>query len=163
MRAIADTSTLIFLARLGRLGILKRFRPLTTTEAVVREVQAGSVRHDQTVRLITEYLATAKVRIRKVNPPSDWLPNLGAGEQSILFVGRKERTSLLLVDEERARQIARAMGLQVRSALVLLVEECRACRLSRTEFETALDGLLAANYYVHPRVVEAARRLLPPS
>ena len=119
MKVISDASTLIGLARIGQLNLLRKLYsqiiiPQAVLEEVSKEKKAGS-----------EKISKASyIKIEKVKDEiavKFLLGNLGKGESEVLVLAKEKQADLILIDEKKARKMARRAGFKVMGILGLLL------------------------------------------
>ena len=121
LKAVSNTSPLLYLYRIGGIGWLpKLFDEVWTPEAVKNELQAGrSKGYD--VPNPDDYSW-----LKIVNPKStlsEWLAlDLGAGEIAAMALALENPDRVILLDDMLARRTAQVAGLQVWGTLKVLLE-----------------------------------------
>ena len=121
LKAISNTSPLLYLYRIGVINWLpKLFDEVWTPEAVKEELLTGQSR-GYDVPSPDDY-----PWLRVVNPnsmPSEWLAlDLGVGEIAAMALALENPTRIVLLDDMLARRTAQVAGLQVWGTLKLLLE-----------------------------------------
>ena len=121
LKAISDTSPLLYLYRIGGIDWLSQlFEQVWIPEAVIRELDIGRSR-GYDVPDLEEYII-----LKVANPksmPSEWLVlDLGVGEMAVIALGLENPERILLLDDMLARRTAKAAGLQVWGTLRVLLE-----------------------------------------
>jgi Predicted nucleic acid-binding protein, contains PIN domain len=134
---ISDSSTLIHLAAIGRLGLLKRFyRRITIPTAVWREVveqggtRAGAMEVEQ-ARQAGWIEVSAPVDIALL---ALLRRDLDDGESEVIALAVEKQAELVLLDESDARRIADLYGLSKTGIIGLLI---------RAKQEKHIDSLKA--------------------
>ena len=121
MIVISNSSPLIALAKVGLLGLLKA---LFGEVIIPRAVWAEVVEHGGG-RPGSEEVARADwIRMRSVSNrlAVDILRReLGPGEAEAIVLAKELGADLVLVDDERAREIARSLGLRIAGTIALLL------------------------------------------
>ena len=138
MELVADTSPIIFLAKVGKLELLEDYI-LFVPSQVVAEITKG--RDKDEVTRILDFLEMGKnVRIEEV-PVLESLPEtLGIGERGAISLAVRERIIHILLDERKARRVARVYGLKPKGTLWVLKEALKREKLGRDEVvEVAFD------------------------
>lgn len=121
LKAISNTSPLLYLYRIGGIDWLpKLFDEVWTSEAVRSELQTGrSKGYD--VPNPDDYSW-----LNIVNPkstPSEWLAlDLGAGEIAAMALALENSDRVVLLDDMLARRTAQVAGLEVWGTLKVLLE-----------------------------------------
>ncbi|MFA6049166.1 MAG: DUF3368 domain-containing protein [Candidatus Micrarchaeia archaeon] len=167
-RAVCNTSPLIFLSKLGRLALLyKLFSEVSVPETVVREALRSIEKHGDALE-IKAALEQGKLKAKPAPPvpkggKAAQLLGLHEGELSALLLAKKEKTSIVLVDDLAAIKAAKYMGLTPQSTPFLLLLALKQGLLPFDEFKQALDGLLNQNYRISPplyqEILEKAQTL----
>src|SRR2546430_5718984 len=89
MRAVTNTSPLIYLSRIGRLDLFRQYREVLIPEKVLEEIEAGGKRgHPEAldVRRLVRTRDAPGVRVPKVR--REW--DLGTGETAAIALALKE-------------------------------------------------------------------------
>jgi len=121
LKAISNTSPLLYLYRIGGIDWLPRlFDEVWTPEAVRNELQAGrSKGYD--VPNPDEYSWLSSVNPKST--PSEWLVlDLGAGEIAAMALALENSDRVVLLDDMLARRTAQIAGLEVWGTLKVLLE-----------------------------------------
>lgn len=118
MIIVADTSALIALSTCGALYVLEKvFNKVVVTQTVYDEcVIAGKYQSDALQKYLNNKIKTID------NPPSLTLPsNLGQGEISAMLLYKKLNADYLLIDDSRARKIAKFNNIDIIGSLGMLL------------------------------------------
>ncbi|MFQ5839059.1 MAG: hypothetical protein ACE5HJ_09825 [Thermoplasmata archaeon] len=158
MRAAINASPLIFLARLDQLRLLQAYEEVLTTPEVVGKVLMEPLENYPESLRIKGALEVGFIKVVPAERSLERDFGLGSGELSVLVLARQERLEEVIVDDRAAIAVAKYLGLRVVSTPFLLLRERLSGRISIEEFERSLDGLLRANYYISPRLLEKIRR-----
>jgi len=123
-KAVSNTSPLLYLYRAGVLEWLPQiFEEVVTVPAVVAELEEGR-RRGYDVPQLSRY-RWLKVRA-PLSVPSEWfVTDLGSGELETMSLALEYKTWIVLLDDRRAREIAKAAGLNVWGTLRVLIEAKR--------------------------------------
>ncbi len=125
-RLVSNTGPIIALMLIGKLEILRElFDEVIVPEEVHREVLQGKSASFFNLMHVTLYERMDWIRIQTLsNPLEPSLKSLlDAGEASVVQTAREMGTDYVLIDERKARKIARSVyGLNVIGTARLLVE-----------------------------------------
>ncbi len=161
--AAVNGSPLIFLARMGRLEVLRAYRPLVTTDAVIREVEAGSTRGHGEAVPVGRLVKAGRLKVRKADLRPVEGFELDPGELSVLRAAEKEGVVTAIVDDLAAIRAARQLALAPRSTAFVLFDAAARGEISPAEFVVDLDRLMRAGYHLSAPLYgflrEAAGRL----
>ena len=123
-RVICDTSPLFYLHRLRHLSLLQKlYCHILVPEAVAAELLAGRSQGED-VPTLTQY---DWIEVRRVRT-QDMLPlisDLGSGEIEVLSVALEEPSSLAILDDRYAREIATARNIRLTGTAGILVKAKR--------------------------------------
>ena len=153
---IADAGPLIALAKIKRLGLLKRlFGSVEVTAVVTGELRLGTLAPGA-AELGNAFDAGWLLRLA---PPKVKVPEhriLDAGEASCLAAATAAPGALLLIDERLGRSEAQRLGIAYMGTAGVL---CAAKDLDYLRaIRPALNELLAAGYFLSDSVIEDACR-----
>lgn len=130
MIVISDSSPLITLARAGHLELLHKFYGTVTIPGEVHEevVVAGAGMPGAEEVRKTSWIRTNRLAL---DPPAELksaCAGLGSGERNVIYLASAIKAGLVLMDEERARRVARSAGLTIAGSIAILE---RGARLGR--------------------------------
>ncbi len=143
MRILVDSSTLIALAKIGELEILREiFGKVTITIVIRGEVLRGNYPETKVLKAamgewveVINYEGDAS-ELRKFG--------LGLGEASLLLAARRE--DRLVLDEPNARRFAESKGLRFTGLIGLLVAAVKTKRLEREKAVDVLKKLARSDF-----------------
>lgn len=149
---IADSSPLVGLARLGRLGLLKQMaEQIMVPPAVWRETTGRADKPGALEIARCEWIVVAPVDEGQV---SEFLSDVDRGEAEAIALALSRPEGLLLADDQKARRLAESRNLRVKGTVGLLVEAWRRGLLSKLGPE--LKALRANGLFIHPDLIGAA-------
>jgi predicted nucleic acid-binding protein len=153
---ISDTSTLIHLAAIGRLDLLKKFyKHITIPPAVWREVveqgggRAGAAEVEQArragwIEVVTPTDVTLLQLLQR---------DLDDGEAGVIALAIEQQAGLVLLDESEARRTADLYGLPKTGVLGLLIRAKQAGLID--SLKTELDRLLhQGGFWIEDRLYD---------
>ena len=150
---IADSSPLIGLARIEHLGLLPQLaRRIGVPRAVWTEVT--SARTDAPGA--SEVAAQTWIEVLE----ADWqvvaplLIMVGQGEAEAIALAQRESSSILLLDDLRARKLADRLGLRRMGTVALLGQAKREGMIPK--LKPVLDALVANEIYIRQELIAAA-------
>ena len=161
MRAVVNTSPLIYLSRVGRLDILKQYTEILIPQEVMAGLDRGRERGHMEALDIRRLVERGEAEVRRTTKTKqNW--NLGPGETAAISMALKEKVDEVVIDDRAAIAVARYVGLRPISVPFLLLRERRSRKRTQDAFEETLRRLLTAGYYLsanlHHRLVEAGRK-----
>ena len=125
MIVIADSTPLIALSRVDRLGLLKEvFDEVTVPDAVWRELtERGDWRAGASEITAASWLIRRSVT--RVDLVQALTLTLGQGEAEAIVLAQEVHADVLLMDEKRGRAAAEHLGLRVTGLIGVLIEAKR--------------------------------------
>ncbi len=143
---VSNASPLIYLAKVGKLHLLKElFGEVLIEEEVRREVvDKGGEEGAADSAIIDECIKEGWIVVTRVRDKRKF-KGIHMGEANTILLA-KELNAGVLIDEEDAREVARAFGLKTRGTLYVL-RECRERGLiSKKEVIEILDDMLSEGF-----------------
>jgi predicted nucleic acid-binding protein len=158
-RIVCNASPLIFLAKIGELSLLDAYE-LHVPLQVEAEVLKGVKLKRQDAAKIKDYLHTGNITPEKVALLKDLPHSLGSGERAVISLAIKEKINKVLIDEAKARTVARFYGLAPKGTLGVLWDAYKAGFISRDALELLTFDLIQKGYRIKEDViVEFLKRL----
>jgi predicted nucleic acid-binding protein len=160
---VADSSPLVILSRLACFHLLNKLFPriYISTEVHHEVVVAGAGLPGS-----SEVVKAEWIEVKKLLNPADLAAamkkySLGAGELSTILLAKELHANAALLDDHKARKLARAQGLEVRGTVGLL--ESFYVRGYLPDIRSAFRQLLTHSY-IDPRLLDLRLRAmgLPP-
>jgi len=140
---VSNTSPLICLAKSGRLNLLKDlFRDVLIEEEVWKEaVVQGKKEGAPDAFVIESAIKDGWIKVERLKKKREF-KGIHEGESYTILLAKKHNC-IALIDEEDARAVARAIGLEVRGTLYVLRKVAEKKILTRDEAIGALDDMIA--------------------
>ena len=153
-KVICNTVPIVALSMIGRIDILRDlFELVTVPEAVHMEILEGGT----TNAGLAGYRKVNWIKVGTLSKPVDPLlrTSLDFGEAAVIELARELSVNLVLVDERKARKIARTIyGLHVIGSARVLVEAKRHGLLDNVG--AALQAMRNGGYWIGDSIVDAA-------
>ncbi len=149
---IADSSPLIGLARIEHLGLLPQLaRRIGVPRAIWTEVTsartdapgASEVAAQTWIEVLEDWQVVAPLLIM-----------VGQGEAEAIALAQRESSSILLLDDLRARKLADRLGLRRMGTVALLGQAKREGMIPK--LKPVLDTLVANEIYIRQELIAAA-------
>lgn len=154
MIVVSDTTPVISLMKIGKLDLLERlFGEIQIPEAVYEELvssprfemEAGQIRGSRFIRKITVEDVKAVDLLRRAT-------GLDLGESEAIILSDSSKADLLLMDENKGRQIARQMGLHIMGTVGILRVAYEEKLLSREEIIKCIEVLKRNGRHISDRL-----------
>lgn len=155
---VSDSSPIIYLAKLGRLDLLKiLYRQIFISDAVQGEltiIDASGERESEILaikRAIDEgWLKTKRVGVKNKYVLAS--NELSIADKETIELSRKMNAELTLIDDETARRAARSIGIKARGTLYVLLDAHRRRKLSKVELKEMLNQLVSVGFRLSPEI-----------
>jgi predicted nucleic acid-binding protein len=142
---VSNTTPLISLVGVGLLDLLPTlYGDIWAPQAVYREYQNGRVRHPNSPDL--DALPWFSVHVAPLDTAVP--PTLDAGETEIIALARSCSPHLVLLDEQRGRNVAMRLGLPVAGSLTVLLEAKQMGLLQA--ITPIVDQMIAQGRWISP-------------
>ncbi len=142
---VSNASPLIFLAKVNKLSLLKElFKEVLIEEEVRKEVVDRGKEEGTADALVIEKAIKDKwIKVEKLKKRGKGkFKRIHQGEENSIFLAKKYN-SLLLMDDEDGREVARVMGLKARGTLYVLRKGTERELITKKETKEILDNLIA--------------------
>ena len=153
---VSNTSPLLALAACRQLELLRALHSrVIAPEAVITELERGQAGTD---RLALEAERPAWLEVVKLaSPPSPLLEAyLDAGEAAVIALALEQGIRRVVIDEQRARAVAKTMGLAVVGSIGVLLRPKREGFIA--EVKPSIEAMQAAGIRLSERLLEFALR-----
>lgn len=145
MLVVSNTTPLIALAKIGQLEILYcLFKKVVIPDKVYQEITTNNLSGALEVKN-AKWISVEKITDElKVELLSVYLDQ---GESEALILALEKRANLFLVDEKKARNIAKMLGLKVKGTLGILAQAYKQNLIS--DFKRELDKLRSLGVWIN--------------
>jgi len=151
MKAVINTSPLIFLSKLDMLNCLEIYDNIYTTNIVIEEIEQGSQKGYQEALLVMKLVEDGLI-ILKESKVLEGRYGLHPGEFSVIELARDMNIEIIIVDDGRVIKTAKYFGLNVISTPYLLVKNLKVGEISKEVYKDKMAGLLNFGYYISPKL-----------
>jgi predicted nucleic acid-binding protein len=155
-RIVVNTGPLIALSGIERLDLLDALYDKVMVPRQVHDeiLQGGAIGKDTSVYLGAGFLQKTQLSI-PIDPILS--ATLDKGEAAVIQLARQEKIERILIDERKARKIARNIyGLSVFGTMRLLLDAKHAGLLKN--ISDLIDKMRNRGYWIHQSIVEVALR-----
>jgi hypothetical protein len=153
-KAICNTGPLVALSMIDRIDVLRHlFELVAVPEAVHKEILEGGL----TGAGLANYRKVKWIKVMKPSNPLDPLlkTSLDVGEAAVIGLAREMSVNIVIVDERKARKIARTIyGLHVIGSARVIVEAKRHGLLNNVG--AALQSMRDGGYWIGDSIVDIA-------
>lgn len=164
MKAISNSTPLIYFAKLNKLSLLtKVFKEIIIPKEVYDEVvlKGKELNKPETI-VIQNFIQNEYIRIKKTKPDLK-IDTLHKGEIAAISLALKSGIRNILIDDKEGAEVCKILGLKPYRTTALLLELLKRSLISIKEFENLLIELSKCGYFLRADVfeflVKAAKRL----
>ena len=171
-RVAINASPLIYLAKVSLLEFLRRiYDEVLTTRLVISEcVDKGKKAGYEDALLIEKLVKEGLIRIIELDEKAKIMAKklaretrIHIGEATVILLAKDENIEEILVDDKRARRIAKLHGLKPRAMLSIILEFVTRHMISIEDAEKYIKKLIDEGFRVgievYNRVLEALKSL----
>jgi len=166
---VSDATPLIYLARIGRIQLLKNlFQHIQVPEEVkVEVIDRGKEKNYPDAYIIEEAFDDGWVTIGNLTRNNEKrarilmeATGIDLGEAQAILLTRQKAEETILMDQAHARTVARQFGLKSRGTLYLIVVSARTGMLSKEDAKENLSKLVEANFRISTKIYDAALKTI---
>lgn len=160
MTVVSDSSPLVILTKLGCFDLLHQLFPRVyiSTEVHHEVVIAGAGLPEAAEVSNAEWIEVKPIQNPVVLHSAQQTHALGLGEMSTLLLGKELGANFVLLDDYKARKLAKTEGLQILGSVGLL--EAFYARGYLTDLRTCFRQLITHNVYIDRRLLDRRLRAL---
>lgn len=165
LRAVSNSTPLIYLAKVGKLNLLKGlFDEIIVPKEVYEEVVVeGRERGEPEVPLISDLFEEGFIRREESPKPKRELRNLHEAEGKAIEICEGKEIQHILVDDKEAFELAKLLGLKPWRTSSIILKFFESGKIDHSELRETLQDLSSAGYFmtaeVYELILERAREL----
>lgn len=161
---VSNATPLIYLAKAGRIGLLKRVfgQVLIPEEVKVEVVERGKLLGEKDAYTVERAIGEGWLKVLSVDA-AEMPIKLDRGESATLSLAKKLGLKVVLLDEVLARSAARLLDLTPRGTVFVLLKALESKEIDLDEFLEVLNKLITVGFRLKEEVyleaVKEARRI----
>ena len=169
MPVVSNTSPLIWLSKVGKIGLLKDlFVEITVPQEVYSEAVENGLAggfsdalaikecFDQGWMKVAPLIDAEIIQCQKIMEHN---PEIDLGEVQAIVLARRKK-ALLLMDESSGRAFSQTLGLDVRGVLYIIILSLREKKLNNKEAKETVYTLVSKGFRVEPHLLTRILRTL---
>ena len=160
MSVVTNATPLIYLAKIGKLLLLKKlFGKVIIPEEVKKEVvDRGKEKGESDAYIIEQAITEGWLVIEKAQGKALQV-KLHPGEEAVLILAVEKKISEVIIDEVPTRTAARILGLTPRGTIYVLLKAVSKLEINLEEFIELLEKLLECGFRLKEEIyLEAIRK-----
>jgi predicted nucleic acid-binding protein len=162
---VSNATPLIYLAKIGRLGLLKDLYSRVYISAEVKKevVDKGKDLGESDALIIEKNIDDGWIEVYSVRADIDIPVRIDKGERTTLALAKKRKIPLVLIDDSAGRAAAELLGLNVRGTLYILLQSLKKKEFDYDTFLDILEKLIDNGFRlreeIYIRVLKEARKI----
>jgi len=158
---ISDATPLIYMARLGKLHLLKSIfnQVQIPLEVKVETVDRGKTKGCPDAYVIEQALNDGWLILSPLTPENTkksealaQMTGIDIGEAQVIFLAKQKNEKLVLIDQSNARQVARHLELAPRGTIFIILTAIRRKLITKEEAKLMLATLIEVNFHVSAKI-----------
>lgn len=166
---MANATPLIYLAKVGKLNLLKeifdqiQIPPEVERETVDRGKEKGypdAITIEQAINdgwIVTHPL---KDESQKILEALTRITGIDIGEAQTIILAKQKKEKQVLMDQANARETARNLGLAPKGTIYIIIAATKRQLLTKEEAKQTLDKLIDANFYISVEIYRDALKTI---
>ena len=158
---VSNATPLIYLARLGKLYLLKDIftKIQIPPEVKIETVDRGKAKGysdayiiEQALNegwLISNPLTTENI---KKSEALAQMTGIDIGEAQAIILTKQKNEKLVLIDQSNARKVARHLGLSPRGTIFIILTTIRRKLITKEDAKQMLETLIEVNFYISAKI-----------
>lgn len=153
MKIVSNASPLIFLAKIEKLCLLDNYGVMIPKQ-VYEEINKGAETGKEDAQKIKTLVEKSIIKVEGVGINKELeQQNLGKGEKAAISLAIKNKIGAVLLDERKARRIARFYKLNPKGTIGILIEAYKSSRISKKEFIESIKNLIDKGYRINEKLI----------
>ena len=150
---VSNASPLIYLAKVGKLDLLKVFGEVIIPEEVkIEVVDRGKELGKADAYIVEDAIRNGWIKVLKAEP-IDVPINLHMGERAVISLAKKLGVEEVLIDEKSARFVAKLLGLKPRGTIYVLLKALKENLIDLDEFLNVLSEMISHGFRLKEEVL----------
>ncbi len=150
---VSNASPLMYLAKIGKLDLLKEFfKEIIVPKEVYEEIVVEGKKEGFLDAYVVERAVNERwIKIEEVRIDKElerFAPEIDSGEIAVITLARKIKPSLVLIDDASARTIAEGLGLNVKGTLYVLLKSLKKKLIEKKEIKDLINRLVRLGFRI---------------
>lgn len=166
---VSNATPLIYLARLGKLPLLRElFAQIQIPPEVKNEtIDRGKEKGFPDAIIIEQALKDGWLAIHQLTEEnikkSETLAQMSGidiGEAQTILLAKQKNEKIVLIDQTSAREVARQMGLYPRGTIYIILAAAKKKLTTKEEARQMLEKLIETNFYISAKIYRDALKAI---
>ena len=159
MIVISDTTPIISLMKVGRLELLQQLFDIVYIPMAVYKELTENESYPREAKIVQEcdFLIVERVENEKSVTILRNLNGLDAGESEAIILAGEKQSDVLLVDENKGRQVAKKMGIAITGTIGILMQAFDERMLTREDIEECIEHLKESEIRISEKLYQILR------
>ena len=155
MKVVSNSTPLIFLAKIGKLGLLEKlFEVVLIPNKVFTEVVVeGKIRGYSDSFMVEKFIEKRIIQIREIKIGESPDIPIGSGELEAIELAVKMKIKDILIDETKGRRIARLYDLKPKGTLWILTKAFEDEIITKDELKNSISELIKSGYRIREEIL----------
>ncbi len=153
MKVVSNTSPLIFLYKIKKLEFLQGLEIIIPDE-VYAEIKLGKEKGHMDYFFIDKLVREKQILMKNTRLLVEMPPNLDYGEKALISLAVRDGIEIVLVDDAKARLIARFYGLRPKGTVAIIKEQLDNKNITRNEFNQLIKKLVDVGFRIDKKILE---------
>ena len=153
MKLVSNASPLIFLAKIDRLDLLENYEMIIPKQ-VYSEIKEGEKSGREDSYKIKSLIENGTIKVDEISINKELEKhNLGEGERAAISLAIDQKISLILLDERKARRVAKFYNLYPKGTVGILSEALKKNKINKNEFRDSIHKLIKEGYRINEELI----------
>ena len=153
MKIVSNASPLIFLAKIGKLELLDNYE-VTIAKQVYEEILRGGQSCREDSYKIESLVNSNRIKVEEISINKELdKQSLGAGEKAAISLAITKKINLIMLDERKARRVAKFYKLTPRGTIGILTEALKKNKITKKEFKELVQKLIKEGYRISEELI----------
>lgn len=152
MKAVSNTSPLIFLTKVGRLNFLDSHDILIPAQ-VFGELEKWEKVDSDSYLTLNRWIKNKKITPTKADALRDLPKGLGEGEKAAISLALKESIKMIFIDEKKARITAKSLGLIPKGTIAIIYQQFLEKNITKQECRKLVFELVKKGYRIREELI----------
>ena len=153
MESVSNASPLIFLAKIEKLDLLNIHEiiiPKQVYEEISKGAEAGKEDAQKIQALVEKNIF--KIEEAEINKEIE-KHSIGIGEKATISLAINKKIDTVLLDERKARRIAKFYNLNPKGTLGILINACNSNQITKKELKESIKKLVEEGYRINEELI----------